>query len=283
MIVASAVIPRDPAGVDTEGIVRLAGGGFWLSEEYGPSLIRVGADGVVSERLVPRGAGIATHAYRVREALPPVFFRRVQNRGFESLALSKDQRFLFTSIQSPLAHPLPATAKTSRVARVLKLDADSGTVLGEYAVILEEASVFGAASQSDVKISGAIWVGEDRLLLDQRTDEAAKIYEMDLRKATNILGTAWDDLDHEALEAQSPLELSGKGVVAATSKLLLDLSALATSLPVKIEGIALADDRTLVAGNDNEFAFNGCDSAQNAVPVDRPSELLFIRFPHRLR
>ena len=35
----------DPGGVDPEALVRLADGTFWVGEEYGPSLLRVAADG----------------------------------------------------------------------------------------------------------------------------------------------------------------------------------------------------------------------------------------------
>jgi hypothetical protein len=72
-------------------------------------------------------------------------------------------------------------------------------------------------------------------------------------------------------------------VVPVRSTLLADLGVIAPGLPGKIEGLALADDRTIVVGNDNEFAFEGCDNAQNVVQVSRPSELLFIRFGRPLR
>jgi hypothetical protein len=243
----------------------------------------VSAAGEVQERLVPRGAHIVTDAYPVRETLPAVFTRRAQNRGFESLSVSGDQRAIFTIIQSPLANPLPETAKNSRIGRLLKVDAASGAPVGEYALVLEAAATFGASSQGDIKISGAVWVAPDRLLIDQRTDETAKVFELQLDGATNILGTSWDDLAGPPLEALAPDALRSQGVVPVRSTLLADLGVIAPGLPGKIEGLALADDRTIVVGNDNEFAFEGCDNAQNVVQVSRPSELLFIRFGRPLR
>ncbi|HJR21185.1 MAG TPA: esterase-like activity of phytase family protein, partial [Dongiaceae bacterium] len=48
-------LPFDPNGLDTEGLVRLKDGTFWIGEEYGPSLVHVAADGKIIERLVPQG------------------------------------------------------------------------------------------------------------------------------------------------------------------------------------------------------------------------------------
>lgn len=280
---AGSVLRYDPAGVDTEGIIRLPSGEFWLSEEYGPSLLRVSADGVVLERLVPRGVSIVTSAYPVRESLPSVFARRAQNRGIESLAVSADHRTLFAILQSPLGNPDSAAAKSSRITRVLKMDARSGAPIGEYALLLAEAAAYGASSQNDIKVSAAIWLAEDRLLVVERTDETARVLEVDLRAATNILDSAWDDEERAALEALSPEALTRAGVIPSKSRLVADLGRVVADLPGKIEGMALADDHTLVFGNDNEFAFNGCDDARNAVPVNRPSELLFLRFGKPLR
>jgi hypothetical protein len=34
----------DPNGTDSEGLVALEDGGFWVGDEYGPSLLRVDAE-----------------------------------------------------------------------------------------------------------------------------------------------------------------------------------------------------------------------------------------------
>src|SRR5688500_11756426 len=38
-------IAPDPSGLDTEGIIALADGSFWLGDEFGPSLVRVNPNG----------------------------------------------------------------------------------------------------------------------------------------------------------------------------------------------------------------------------------------------
>jgi len=79
----------DPSGFDTEGIAASRDGGFWITDEYGPSLVRVDAEGRVGLRLVPDGTSLTGAGYPVRATLPPIAARRHLNRGFEAIALSR--------------------------------------------------------------------------------------------------------------------------------------------------------------------------------------------------
>ena len=45
----------DPSGADTEAIVALSDGSFWVGDEYGPSLLHVDPEGQVLKRWVPKG------------------------------------------------------------------------------------------------------------------------------------------------------------------------------------------------------------------------------------
>ena len=45
-----------------------------------------------------------------------------------------------------------------------------------------------------MKVSALAMLDPWRMLVLERTDAVAKIYRVDLTKATNILGTAWDDV-----------------------------------------------------------------------------------------
>jgi hypothetical protein len=49
-------LPVDPDGLDTEGLSPADDGGFWIAEEYVPSLLRLTADGRMVRRIVPIGA-----------------------------------------------------------------------------------------------------------------------------------------------------------------------------------------------------------------------------------
>jgi hypothetical protein len=98
----------DASGADTEGIAALADGSFWIGDEYGPSLIKLDRKGRVVLRWVPAGAEAFFEgaAYPVAAVLPAIASARRLNRGFEALALSPDERWLFLVFQSPLAKTL---------------------------------------------------------------------------------------------------------------------------------------------------------------------------------
>ena len=63
-------LARSPDGFDSEGLVRLADGTFWIGEEYGGSIAHVAADGTVIKRLVPK---------RVSRAISPA--RPIRSRA----------------------------------------------------------------------------------------------------------------------------------------------------------------------------------------------------------
>src|SRR5262249_54029467 len=51
-------IGPDDEALDTEGLIQLQDGTFWLAEEYGPSLVQVSANGKILDRLMPAGVGL---------------------------------------------------------------------------------------------------------------------------------------------------------------------------------------------------------------------------------
>ncbi|CAN0492962.1 unnamed protein product, partial [Phaeothamnion confervicola] len=114
----------DPSGLDTEGLVRLKDGSFWVGEEYGPSLVHIAADGKIIERLVPAGvdADLMGAGYKVTGSLPAILAMRQLNRGIEGIAISPDERFLYAIVQNPLANPDADAFKNAAATRILKLD-----------------------------------------------------------------------------------------------------------------------------------------------------------------
>jgi hypothetical protein len=169
------------------------------------------------------------------------------------------------------------------LVRLFAIDAQTGRPLREHVVVLETAATYGETAQSEVKISSAAWIRDGMLLLGERTDARLRLYLVDLRKATNILGTVWDDEDQRpALEALRPMDLARHRLRAAGKKLVLDLFALLPDAPEKIEGLAVVDARTVVVGNDNEFDVAGWDEKGRPLPAHRPSELIAVRLERPL-
>ncbi len=174
----------DPLGADTEAIAAMPDGSFMLAEEYGPSLLKVDADGVVTERWVAPGqeAPIRHADVEVRSVLPEPVARRRLNRGLEALCCSPDGRWLYMALQSA---PI---GDDDRSIPVWKLDAQSGALAAEWSWPLDEPSSFKRdagrrqVSAGDVKICEFAWAGKDRLVVLERIAHTTKVYEADLSR-----------------------------------------------------------------------------------------------------
>lgn len=138
------ILPPNPGGADTEGLTAAPGGGFWVGEEYGPSLLRLDPDGQVLVRWVPVGteALFADANYPITGALPSIAARRRLNRGFEGLALSNDGTRLHLAFQSPLAHPDDHAGRHARHVRLWTLNSATGDLLAEHLYLLDKPKSF---------------------------------------------------------------------------------------------------------------------------------------------
>jgi hypothetical protein len=256
-----AKLAFDASAIDAEGLVRLPDGSAWIGEENGPSLVHVGADGRVLRRVVPFGGTaqeLAGADYPVVEGLPAILARRQSNRGIESLAGTPDGETLYAIVQNPLANPDAAAYRAARNSRVLRYEPGSNRVTGEWVYPLDPPQSFRldpSDAQNDPRISEAAWLGPDRLLVLERTEKTTKLFEVRLNEATDISGSRWDDAATRPTLEQSN-DLSGTGVMPLAKRLVLD-SADHPELPVKLEGIALLPDGTLMLINDDDFGISG--------------------------
>lgn len=125
----------DSSGLDSESLVYDGEGGYWVAEEYGPSLIHVANDGKMIRRLLP--------FYE----LPKVYAEKKSNRGFEGVAKEKNKIFGF------LQSPLPADPNFARIAEV---DLETLKTSGEYYYGLEK---------NMEKIGDATNIGQNKFLV----------------------------------------------------------------------------------------------------------------------
>jgi hypothetical protein len=263
----------NPSGLDPEGLVRTSDGVFWLIEEYGPSIVKVDDSGRVLKRFVPAGLALAGADYPVEASLPAIYAKRKGNRGFEGIALSKDERTLYVVLQSPLSNPNKTVGDASRNTRVLAFDLKTERVTAEYVYRFEPATEFSpSAVPADMKLSAVVALNPTTLLIDERTDDVARLYAVDLSKATNILGSKWDSAaTSPSLEALA--DPAAAGIAVLPKSLVVDLSTL-PDMPQKIEGIAVIDHNTIAIANDNDFSL---DAGDNLVDPPVKSRLLVIR------
>lgn len=274
-------LPFNPDGLDVEGLVRTPDGGFWLAEEYRPSLVKVDASGKVLGRYVPEGIELPGAGYPVEGTLPAIYGGRKENRGFEGLALGGDGTTLYALLQSPLSNPDEDTGEASRAGRILAVDTATGAPVAEYVYPFEAAAEFDpeldADDQNEMKLSGLVWLDETTLLALERTDEIARLYTLDMTDATDILGSAWDDpANSPSLESLD--DLAATGITPLAKTLLVDLEAL-PEMPDKIEGVTLVDGETVAVINDNDFDIDEFDEAGQHVGEGKQSQLLVIAAP----
>ncbi|WP_406443812.1 esterase-like activity of phytase family protein [Streptomyces sp. NBC_00631] len=282
---AKTPLSYDPDGLDTEGIVRAADGTFWLVDEYGPSLVHLSARGKVLTRYVPKGLNLTGTGYPVVEALPSVFLHRKINRGFEGLALLPDGD-LVMALQSPLSLPDGDAGDASRTTRLLRFSPREKAVTAEYAYRFDPVNVVDPSEDdtSELKISSIVAVGGDRLLVEERTDKAARLEVVKLDRRSDILGGVYDD-DTASPSLEQLDDPAAAGVPVLGKRLVVDLNTV-TGVPLKIEGIARVDHDTLALINDNDFGMTdgaGAFDAQGRL-VDSGIEttLVYVRLPKGL-
>lgn len=275
----------DNGGLDTEALVKLSNGTFWLGEEYAPSLVHVAADGTIVNRVVPAGVEtqLANAGYPVSGDLPEIFAKRRLNRGIESVAVSPDNKYLYTIMQSPLSNPDADAYKASRNVRVLKMalnpDGSLQQVLAEYVYVMDIPQTFVAdaarTKQNDVKISEMVALDTDDLVVLERISKHTRLYRIKLDGASNILGSNWDKIaTRPSLENTS--DLAAANIMPVTKSLVLDSRKLEAqkgiSLPSKVEGIALLDDKFIALINDNDFGI--ADAKSQVVVLDVYQDLV---------
>ncbi|WP_406489740.1 esterase-like activity of phytase family protein [Streptomyces phaeochromogenes] len=279
---ASTPLSYNPNGLDTEGIVRAEDGSFWLVDEYGPSLVHVSSRGKILTRYVPKGLGLTGADYRVVEALPAVLLHRKINRGFEGLAQLPGGD-LVMAVQSPLSLPDTDAGEASLTTRLLRFSTKKRAVTAEYAYRFDPVNVVDPSEDdtSELKISSVVAVGRDRLLVEERTDKAARLQVVKLTRGADILGDKWDD-DTTSPSLEQLDDPAASGVPVLRKRLVVDLGTV-KGVPGKIEGVARVDHDTLALINDNDFGMTDGPEAFDAqgrlVDSGIETTVTYVRLP----
>jgi len=268
-------IAFDANGLDTEAMVRLSDGSFWISEEYAPSLVHVSASGEVLERLVPAGIEdeLATANYPVAGLLPEILSKRKLNRGIESIAVSPDETSIYFIMQSPLANPDASAYKKSRNVRLFKMNLQTREIVAEYVYVIDTPESFLADStskQSKVKVSEMVAYGDDKLIILERVSKTTKLFRVELDQASNILGTQWDNVTTSP-SLEETADLTAAAITPLEKELALDSATdlQAGALPAKVEGVAILSDHELFLINDNDFGIEGDATRVINLKVDK--------------
>jgi hypothetical protein len=271
---SNPLVPSDH-GLDSEGLVAMPDGTFWVSDEYGPFVVHFDAKGKELERLSPFDG-----------TLPKELSLRSPNEGMEGLTISSDGSTLVGIIQSALNTPgLVGASKSVPVTRIVTINLTDRTNVHEYLYPLANPQ------ETKVSVSEITALGPATFLIDERDKAPApagsqKIYVADIAGATDVGphstvpgGTCQADsggllINSVALEtfvgvstdAAATDKLKAAGITLAAKTLKLDVGDLVRSLDAngdffghdKIEGVISRDGgNTLMIANDSDFGWPG--------------------------
>ncbi len=242
-------IPPTDHGIDSEGLVALADGSFWVSDEYGPFLVHFDANGQELERLAP-GKG-----------LPEVLRNRTPNQGMEGLTVTPDGARLVGIMQSALSVPgLSGNAKEVPVTRIVVVDLKTKAVR-QYAYLLDDPKDTRKA------VSAITAVSNTEFLVDERDGKTAPkanktVYRISLDGATELGEQNPETIAGVSTTAEAEAALKAAGITPVRKTVALNLSGLVDKLnPAgkffghdKVEGLASTDGgKTLFLANDSDF------------------------------
>jgi hypothetical protein len=273
-------LAQDPNGYDSEGLVALPDGTFWVSDEYGPFITHFSRDGRAIQRLSPLDG-----------SLPRELANRVPNRGMEGLTITPDGKTLVGMMQSALqqADLGGKNAKNVVPVRIVTYSLRTHAV-HEYLYLLHDPKTTGTAVSEITALSDSTFLVDERDGNFPGTGVFKRLYKIDLSKATDVgpastvPGATYDAAHGGLLVGGKTIEeltqgedtagttttLTAAGITPVTETLGLDINGLLLSLDPKagffdhdkVEGVAaLNGGRQLVISNDSDFGISGVTNA----------------------
>lgn len=210
--------------IDSEGLVLSEGGGFWISDEYGPYVYQFDKNGLMINAIAPPDAILPTRNESISFSAnsPPRFnpeitvtpevpsHGRQNNQGFEGLTASPDGKTLYVLLQSASVQEGGNQTSTRWYTRFLEYDISkcrgpkpsTPKYVAEWVVPLptyrNAANKTAIAAQSEVH-----YISKDQFLVlardsgaGQGEDRSTSLYRQvdifDVSKATNVKGDEHD-------------------------------------------------------------------------------------------
>ncbi|KAJ3128961.1 hypothetical protein HK098_003058 [Nowakowskiella sp. JEL0407] len=218
--------------VDAEGLAltRDGTGIFYVSDEYGPSVYKVAADGkIIKAFTLPD----AFYPYAATSDTTPNFSTNIipalgrnPNQGFEGMSLDLNTNTLWVLMQSGLMQEGGASKSTNRHARLLAYNValETPVAIAEYVVTLPVSSSGKTFAQSELRVINdhtfMVLARDGSGMGDTSASSAYKSIDLiDISVATNILGTTFDNKNDPIATAGV---LSG-GITAASYSSFISL------------------------------------------------------------
>jgi hypothetical protein len=189
------VQPQDPFGEDSEGLVAMPDGSFYVSDEYGPYIIHFDSNGAELGEIAPAGVTLPP-GVTLLGTLPAELQNRLPNRGMEGLTVTPDGTMLVGMMQSALNEPdIGGTnVKKIDITRLItyQLVAVPGSPVGtvhEYLYQLDNPGTNATANSELTALDDTHFVVDER---DGNFPDVAntpyykKLWEIDITGATDV-------------------------------------------------------------------------------------------------
>ena len=273
---------NDGVGLDSEGLVALKDGSFWVSDEYGPHIVHFDADGVEIDRI---NAYPQDMRRKSGYLLPAEYANRRQNRGMEGLTITPDQKKLVGIMQSSMSNP-DASVASSDLVRIILIDLQTKAI-SQY-LYQQEAD---SKQHSNTAITALNSTG---FLVAERDDDFYKdnpkafkrVYKINLNAATDLeqvqpssamqqdvnLGLMIDGQTVEQYVLTAGWSgLAAHGILPVSKTLLVDLVERLDYPHDKVEGLWVIDEQHLAVINDDDYGFSETDGVleQKYLDVDQ--------------
>lgn len=263
-------VAKDPYGYDSEGLVALSDGTFWVSDEYGPYLTHFDASGYEIGRLTPYQDSVDNASHKIVGYLPAELANRLKNKGMEGLTVTPDGSTLVGIMQSALQQPDLGSVKAANVSptRIITINLRTYQTK-QYLYLLDDPATTGDANSEITALSNTTFVVDER---DGKFEPFARksLYEIDINGATAVGGLTIGGKSPEAFVGAAGtnaalVALTAAGVHVAQKQQYLDLGTLVSQLDPtggffahdKVEGVATPDGgKTLYLSNDDDFGID---------------------------
>ena len=251
----------DDYGIDSEGLVAMPDGTFWVSDEYGPHIVHFNADGIEIGRI-----NAFANDSRDTFHLPAEFAKRRANRGMEGLTVTPDHKTLVGIMQSTLSNPDKSVNKLT-VTRIVTINLETGKV----AQYLYKQEIAANSNSAIVALSATSFLvlERDGNFYKDSPEVMKHVYKISLTGATNLEDVA--ETDSIKQDASLGLTINGKtleqveladgwagltaaGITPVSKALVLDMGAQVNYAHDKMEGLWLINPTRLGVINDDDFA-----------------------------
>ena len=265
---ATNPIKLDDYGLDSEGLVAMSDGTFWVSDEYGPHIVHYSAEGVELHRINAFAADS-----RNLHTLPAEFGNRWANRGMEGLTITPDETTLVGIMQSSLDNP---NKNRTDLSRIVTVNIETGTV-SQYLYKQEKNSNSNSAIKA-LSATSFLVLERDGAFYNSTPGAMKHVYKIDISNATDLEAvTAVGELAQDAaigltiggLSLEQVVNsnmvsgntaagwevLATNGIVPVNKiALVVDMVSEVAYPHDKMEGLWVLDEHRLAVLNDDDFA-----------------------------